>query len=416
MKIGFVLKDIGLSEIDMRCPEKGNPGVGGSEFLFLLLMMYIKIYDSSIGIICYHFGSNTLMEEIEEKIVKTVYEVPALAEEAGIDYLIYQINWGKKWYEELLKHSIKTIAWAHCYVSKEELKYMVDCKNVKRVVFVGKEQYDTYIDHAIIEKSTYIYNMIPISGKEKRNTQPSQIVTYVGSITRGKGFHILAREWKHILKAVPNAELYVAGSGKLYDRRSKLGKYGIAEENYEAEFIKYLTDEAGNILDSVHFLGIVGEEKAELYQKTKVGIINPSAKTETFGMSAVEMSAYGIPIATKGQYGLYDTVLHKRTGLLSHTHRGFRNHVIKLLKDSKYNEQLGLQGKHFVSEAFTPEKIVPQWIVLFLTLEDEKQPVYQLPTAHYFNDFKWLRICNRTLKRILRLKNFPAVCDVKRTY
>lgn len=369
-----------------------------------------------MDIICYHFEHNDFLVGIEEVIVKNVCEILPLAEDAQVDYLVYQINWGNDWYEKLNETHIKAVAWAHCYVSKEELKYMLVSKNVKQVVFVGKEQYDTYIDHEIIKKSTYIYNLLPISGEEKRNTQLDKAVTYVGSITRGKGFHILAREWKHIVKAVPGAELYVAGSGKLYDRRSKLGKYGIAEEKYEAEFIKYLLDDAGNILNSVHFLGIVGEEKEELYKKTMVGIINPSAKTETFGMSAVEMSAYGIPIATKGQYGLYDTVLHKRTGLLSHTHREFRNHVIKLLKDSEYNEQLGLHGKHFVSEAFTPEKIVPQWIALFQTLEDEKQPVYQPPTAHYFNDFKWLRICNRTLKCLLGLKKFPAVCDVKRTY
>ena len=40
MKIGFILKDIGLNEVDMRNPLKGNPGIGGSEYLFLLLMQY----------------------------------------------------------------------------------------------------------------------------------------------------------------------------------------------------------------------------------------------------------------------------------------------------------------------------------------------------------------------------------------
>ena len=59
------------------------------------------------------------------------------------------------------------------------------------------------------------------------------IVTYVGSLTKGKGFHVLAKEWKNILKAVPDAELYVLGSGKLYDNKAELGEYGLAEKTYE---------------------------------------------------------------------------------------------------------------------------------------------------------------------------------------
>ncbi len=416
MKIGFILKDIGLSQIDMRHPEEGNPGIGGSEFLFLLLMKYLGEYKEKFAIFCYHFEQNSLMEGICTRTVNDLPEVLQVAQEDQIDYLVYQLNWGTEWYSMLEKTEIKAVVWAHCYISKEELNDIADCENVKRVVFVGKEQYDTYIDHRVIEKAAYIYNMVPMTGKEERNSKLGKTVTYVGSLTKGKGFHLLAKEWRYILARVPEAELYIAGSGKLYDRRSRLGKYQIAEASYEASFMKYLTDDEGAVLSSVHFLGIVGSEKDELYRKTFVGVINPSAKTETFGMSAVEMSAYGIPIATKGQYGLYDTVLHKQTGLLSHTGMGLRRNIIRLLKDKSYNNQLGRQGKAFASAEFTPQTIVPEWIVLFEQLAESRPAVYEKPSAHYGNDFKWVRICNRCFKGILKLPRFPAVCDIKRTY
>ena len=248
MKIGFILKDIGLSQIDMRHPEEGNPGIGGSEFLFLLLMKYLGEYKDKFEIFCYHFEQNLLTEGICAREVNDLSEVLKAANEDHIDYLVYQLNWEAEWYSMLKKVEIKAIAWAHCYVSKEELNEIADCKNVKRIVFVGKEQYDTYIDHRVIEKATYIYNMVPMTGKEERNTKLRKTVTYVGSLTQGKGFHLLAKEWRHILTRVPEAELYVAGSGKLYDRRSQLGKYQIAEESYEASFMKYLTDGAGKVL------------------------------------------------------------------------------------------------------------------------------------------------------------------------
>lgn len=66
---------------------------------------------------------------------------------------------------------------------------------MKRVVFVGKEEYDSYIDDDIISKSTYIYNMVPIKEKVCNRIIDVPIVTYVGSLVPAKGFHRLAQIW-----------------------------------------------------------------------------------------------------------------------------------------------------------------------------------------------------------------------------
>lgn len=79
---------------------------------------------------------------------------------------------------------------------------------------------------------------------------------------------MIAKAWKTVLAAVPDAKLNVIGAGNLYDRNSKLGKYGIAEESYENSFMPYLTEkfeEDGEIkeriLPSVKFWGLMGVEK-----------------------------------------------------------------------------------------------------------------------------------------------------------
>lgn len=63
------------------------------------------------------------------------------------------------------------------------------------------------------------------------------------------------------IKKVPQAQLYVIGGGNLYNRNAVMGKYGIATQEYENEFMPYITDDDGKILPSVHFCGILGKEK-----------------------------------------------------------------------------------------------------------------------------------------------------------
>lgn len=414
MKIGFILKDIGLNEVDMRNPLKGNPGIGGSEYLFLLLMQYLSL-KSKYDVICYHFSDNILSDAITDNHVKTVFDALEASERDDVDYLIYQINWGEQFYIELAKTNVNAIAWAHCYIDKKELKLMSETKNVVRVVCVGKEQYDTYIDHPIINKMTYIYNMVPMENNEYRVINEN-IVTFVGSLVKGKGFHILAKAWPKIKRKIPDAKLYVIGTGKLYDRTCKLGKYGIAEESYENSFMKYLSDTEGNIRKDVFFLGILGSDKTSIFKKTKVGVINPSAKTETFGLSAVEMSAYGIPIATKGKYGLYDTVINEKTGLLHHFESDFANNIIRLLRDDELNMRLGIEGKKFVNNSFNPEIIVSDWEHLFEDLKNGIENTHITVKNHFFNDFKFLRMINRFLRNTLKIKLIPPICEIKRTY
>ena len=243
---------------------------------------------------------------------------------------------------------------------------------------------------------TYIYNMFDGRLFSYRPMPSVPAVTYTGSLVSAKGFHILANIWPQILKAVPEAQLYVIGNGQIYDRNAKLGSLGIADERYEKVFANAIT-ENGALLPSVHFCGAMGKEKLEIYKKTTVGVMNPSGKTETFGLSAVEMEACGIPVVTKAANGLFDTVIDGKTGYLIRNKNQLRDCVVELLQDKQKNAFYGQQAKAFADETFLPEVLVKQWEQLFVDIKKGQAAEYIKPENHWQNNQKWMRVINRKL-------------------
>jgi hypothetical protein len=37
MKVAFYLENAEIAEVDLRDPEKGNPGIGGSEYMIVMI-------------------------------------------------------------------------------------------------------------------------------------------------------------------------------------------------------------------------------------------------------------------------------------------------------------------------------------------------------------------------------------------
>lgn len=413
MKIGIELPDEKLNGIDFSNPELGNPGVGGSEYLFSLLSK--ELYKKGKDIIVYHYGNNKIYSEIKCRVVKDTKDLLIQAEQDNIDILIHQVGKDSEWYNHIEKSNIYSVAWAHVYLEYEEIKALRICNNVKRIVFVGKEEYDSYIDDDIIAKSTFIYNMIPTNNlamlREREIRKP--IVTYIGSLVPQKGFHRLAQIWPYIIKEVPNAELNIIGTGKVYDRNARLGKYGIAEQKYEEKFMKYLTDEKGNIFPFVHFLGIIGSEKNDILNHTKVGVVNPTALTETFCMSAVEMEYYCVPVVSRKKWGLLDTVKNNSTGFLFRNNKEFIKKMVLLLKDDSLNSEMGNTAHKFVIKNFSVDVVMPEWIKMLDDIIENNNVEYKRVEGNFLNDYKWIKLIIRFFRINLRLRFLPSFQDFK---
>ena len=307
---------------------------------------------------------------------------------------------------------MKTILWGHNFYLSDFCNKICRCEYARANVFVGRQQYDRYIDHAVIKKSTYIYNMYPETGELHREKIENHAVTYIGSLVPTKGFHLLADIWKTILKEVPDATLNVVGSGKLYGRNSKLGKYNIAEESYEEQFMSGLTDDEGNILPSVHFFGVLGVEKNDVIRDTCVGVVNPTGQTETFGISALDFESMNVPVVTIAKGGFLDTVLNEKTGLLYGHKNDFAKDIITLLKNDKLNEQYGRAGVQ-LSKEFTPNKIIKEWNRLFLKVLNDEEMEYMKPNSFMKTNLKKYRCLNRKIKNIIRVEYPISVIGVE---
>jgi len=381
--------------------KNGNPGIGGSEYLVLQLFYYLyKIDPTKFRLIT---SDNNLKGKDVIHINDSTEIVDNLVEN-NIDKLIFiPKDLGNDFYENLNLNKIKCIAWVHNYINYKLIDTLKNNECIKKVVFVGKQHYECYIDDELIKKSTYIYNMVNYVETEYVNPEKKEnIVTYVGSLVKAKGFHRLAKVWKKVIKKVPDAKLYVVGSGKLYDSKSELGSYNIASLKYEKKFIKYLINKDGKIIDSVKFLGLLGNEKHEVLMNTKVGVANPTGISETFCLSAVEYKQYGIPVVTYNGYGLLDTVYNRIDGLLIKSDKQLTKAIVNLLNDNKLNKQLGKNGYKKGYQKFLPENIINNWVDLIENIDNSV--TVKLPNDNYFDDFKYIKIINYKIKKIFNLK------------
>lgn len=195
-----------------------------------------------------------------------------------------------------------------------------------------------------------------------------------------------------------------------------MGKWNIADEKFENKFMKHITND-NQVLPSVHFLGVLGEEKNDLLLKCRVGVPNPSGNTETFGFTAIEMQSMGCNITTMKCSGYLDTVFTKR--YLYYNSNNLAKNIIKLLlqKEHDYNEVYS-----FIKQNFSFDKIVLEWEQLFKEAlpghkllhpySIKKNPFYrlkfiklglrgmkfrfnflnQLPTIEYFLQHSWDKV------------------------
>lgn len=394
-RVAFYLDNSAICSTDCSNAIEGNPGIGGTEWLFIAVSSLLANRDNDIEVVLYTTAPGTFPMGINNVLVEDLPDAISLADSLGLDYLVVKhladnITTGRL---DVITNHLRIICWCHVFVCHWELDYYANNNVVSKIVFVGREMYDLYRDHKIYRKATYIYNCVPAGEARARVRQypyaeRGNVVVYVGSLVPFKGFHLLAKAWPDILQRIPDAELYVIGSGKLYDKNSRLGEWGIAEASYEESFMSFLT-QSGKILPSVHFMGVMGKEKNEILLKARVGVPNPSGITETFCLSAVEMQMYGCKIATINYPGYLDTV---RNGRLYNRKANLADVVVDLLtsQDNDYDNSM-----NYFEEKFSYDSVIVKWEELLNTGYVQ----YNDKLINPFYRFKWLKELLRILKQ-----------------
>jgi len=415
MKIGFYIVNQSIANVDCTDLVHGNPGIGGTQYSMFALVDYlcsnnIKDFD----FILFANSIHNLPSSIHHLYQVDAFEQALFeAERLELDLLIFKHD------SEYIKKglfnrknaptNLKFIIWAHNFIRNPFLKFYARNESVSRIVNVSREQLDQYRDCLAFEKSVAIYNGVYMESFEEGTpfNERKNEVTYIGSIIPSKGFHILAMNWKNVLHRFPNARLNVIGSGNLYNRNQRLGKYGIAEESYEKEIIPYLTEENGELLASVVFHGVLGKEKNDILKRTKVGVPNPSGETETFGYTAVEMQGFGALVTTKKSIGYNETVFN--SDHLYENEESLADVICRLLK-TEYN---GYKDTHeFIDANFHFNVVANQWLDLFARIKLAQGESVIPP----FSDSLMIRMVeiNRRIKSLIPAGHYviPAVTDI----
>ena len=367
MIIGFYLEygsmadTIELGKIDM-----GNPGIGGTKYLFLLIVKYLnRQYGIGTAILYTDAVFNSSDEEIPIRIVNDLKQAVKVSAIDGAQLLVVNGNIVSIQNESVFsKSSVDFVVWAHNTVSGRSQKIIRRQPNIKRVVCVSEQQYKNMRDTSCFSKCTFINNCLPkrFFQNVMVSDHSQQTAVYVGSLFPQKGVHNLIEIWVEVLKKVPEAQLYVIGGSQVWNPNIKTGPLGVTEPFYEKVIIK----KTKKLLkpDSVHFLGAKSwNEITPLISKCRVGVVNPShyMRDETFCMSAIELSAHEIPIISRQRGdGLVTTVLHGRTGYLEKTDEKIVDRLVELLIDQRQAEQMGRNAREFAS-AFCVDTIIHDW-------------------------------------------------------
>jgi phosphatidylinositol alpha-1,6-mannosyltransferase len=166
------------------------------------------------------------------------------------------------------------------------------------------------------------------------SSRPGPIVACVSRLVKLKGQDVLLRAWPAVVRAHPDATLWLVGAGP---RRRRL----------EAQ-----ARQAG-VADSVLFTGgLPFAAIPQVYARADIAVLltRPVAAglvAEGLGAVTLEASASGLPVIVGRTGGAVETVRDGETGYLvdPQDHRAVAAHIINLLDDPAHAQALGTAGR-----------------------------------------------------------------------
>ena len=408
--VAFLLDDSNFNAANLADPMLGNPAIGGTEYGFVSLAHELARRNLAKITLITRNRTNTYPKTLNVATIKDYpHELRSLLSQAGpIDCIIVRGHdtLPAAAVIDSIPDSIPVIAWTHNHLKSATLSYLASCENIKRVVYVGREQCALAAGAAGQHKATYI---VPgFYGAPQSSRSKEQRAVYLGSLVPQKGFHRLARLWPSIRRACPAAELDVIGSSEIQDPNRRPGSLGIALPSYEKLILRYLRNDPAKY--GVVFHGKMGPEKYDVMSRATVGLPNPTGFTECCPASVVEMSGCGAAIVAQRQWGMCDTVVDGVTGYLCRDDREYVERVISLFKNPETARSMGVAGQRFVQDSFSHAVVCEQWTRLVDEVVCSAAPDYATPLLVGRYPLRSLRTVNRRL-RSTRLHAFVSFVD-----
>ena len=357
-RIAFFLDTRRIRSADLRDVDAGNPGIGGTEYMFFLVAAHLaRTHQVSM----YVTAAGNHPPGIRCVVVRGMQEATVAIRAAGEEIVVLRES------EVLPNQALlncmqqRVLVWAHNFSNRRTLKACARLPAIARYLCVSREQHERLRDEEVFRKSDYIFNAVVTRTYPAELQPPTEDnVFYMGSLVKGKGFHVLARCWDDIVRAVPTARLHVVGSRRLYDEGASLGPLGMASPRYERQLARHVM-ERGRLRQDMVFHGVLGADKWRLLREAKVAVTNPTGAGETFCISAVEFGLLGVPVVTRNAGGPIDVVESGVSGILFDDERELPGAVVGLLKDESRRAEMGRNAMARVRSRFDIEVVIEKW-------------------------------------------------------
>lgn len=210
------------------------------------------------------------------------------------------------------------------------------------IVVVSKKMYQDLM-HLGCSESKLVYNVYG-PRDEFLKVQPrflkDQFIA-VGRFVDKKAPYYLILSFLEVVKEYPEAKLYIAGKGVLWNACKNL----IAALGLE---------------DKIFLLGVISPETYRQYLGESLAfvqhsIIAENGDSEGTPVAILEASAAGIPVIGTYHAGIPDVIKNKETGLLveEHDYEGMAENMLELLRNKNYAKELGMKGKARIENHFS---------------------------------------------------------------
>lgn len=168
--VAFFLENAGHPFLDYSNVELGNPGVGGSEYMIVLVATLLAKRNNGINVVLYTDRKSNFHECLLVKYIDSLASAIEDADLCKVDFIVFKaIDVVNSDYLRKTRAFTKLIPWFHNFATIKELKWISQNDVVYRAVTVGKHQLLKYLDHKAYKKSCYIYNCVNTDVQERYN-------------------------------------------------------------------------------------------------------------------------------------------------------------------------------------------------------------------------------------------------------
>jgi glycosyltransferase involved in cell wall biosynthesis len=183
-------------------------------------------------------------------------------------------------------------------------------------------------------------------------TQAGPVVGFVGRLVPIKDARCFLEAASRVAEFRPDVDFVIAGDGEMRDSLE--------------------TEARRRLPDRVRFLGWVSNLVA-LYQAIDVVVL--TSRLEGTPTALVEASASGVPAVATDVGGVSDIVREGKTGLLAERGNAaaIADRVLQLLEDSDMRRLMGSEGRAWVRERFSVDRLADDLVGLYWELLSRKR-------------------------------------------